>query len=70
LSKFEIVRDLLYSAFSRDLEDVQTRAAEEVIPYQTLIASLLHKYVNGRLIEASSPSTFRSTGREKNLRDG
>ena len=31
---------------SRDLEDVQTRAAEEGMPYQTLIAGVLHKYMS------------------------
>ena len=36
---------------SRDLEDIQARAVEEGIPYQTLMASVLHKYVSGRLIE-------------------
>ena len=36
---------------SRDLEEVQKRALEEGIPYQTLIASILHKYVSGRLVE-------------------
>lgn len=36
---------------SRDLEDIQAKAAEEAIPYQTLMASILHKYVTGRLIE-------------------
>ena len=30
-----------------DLIDIQTRAAEEGIPYQTLIASVLHKFVTG-----------------------
>ncbi len=55
---------------SRDLEDVQTRAAEEGMPYQTLIASVLHKYVSGRLIEAPQRSTLRSTGRAKKLRAG
>jgi predicted DNA binding CopG/RHH family protein len=30
---------------SRDLEDIQARAAEEGIPYQTLMASVLHKFV-------------------------
>jgi predicted DNA binding CopG/RHH family protein len=55
---------------SRDLEDVQTRAAEEGMPYQTLIASVLHKYVSGRLIETSARPTIRSTGREKKLRAG
>ena len=36
---------------SRDLEEIQKRALEEGIPYQTLIASILHKYVSGRLVE-------------------
>jgi predicted DNA binding CopG/RHH family protein len=35
----------------KDLEAIQKRALEEGIPYQTLIASVLHKYVYGRLIE-------------------
>lgn len=32
-----------------DLEAIQTNAIQEGIPYQTLIASVLHKYVIGRL---------------------
>ncbi|MFZ2650212.1 MAG: hypothetical protein WA210_08900 [Burkholderiaceae bacterium] len=36
---------------SRDLEGLQARAAEEGVPYQTLMASVLHKYVSGRLVE-------------------
>ena len=36
---------------TKDLEAIQNRAMEEGIPYQTLIASLLHKYVSGRLVE-------------------
>ena len=36
---------------AKDLEAIQSRALEEGIPYQTLIASLLHKYVSGRLAE-------------------
>jgi predicted DNA binding CopG/RHH family protein len=55
---------------SRDLEDIQTRAAEEGMPYQTLIASVLHKYVGGRLIESPPRPTTRSTGRAKKLRAG
>ncbi len=35
----------------KDLEGIQKRALEEGIPYQTLIASILHKYVSGRLAE-------------------
>jgi len=34
---------------SRDLESLQRRALEEGIPYQTLISSVLHKYVSGGL---------------------
>jgi predicted DNA binding CopG/RHH family protein len=37
---------------SKDLELIQKRALEEGLPYQTLISSLLHKYVSGRLREA------------------
>lgn len=37
---------------SKDLDALQKRALEEGLPYQTLIASLLHKYVSGRLREA------------------
>lgn len=40
----------------RDLESLQRKALEEGIPYQTLISSLLHKYVNGRLVEKNSES--------------
>src|SRR3990172_6244426 len=44
-----------------DLMDIQARAYEEGVPYQTLIASVLHKYVSGRLREARSRLTTRST---------
>ena len=33
----------------RDLEAIQKRALEEGLPYQTLISSLIHKFVSGRL---------------------
>ena len=36
---------------SGDLQDIQVKALEEGLPYQTLIASVLHKYVTGRLAE-------------------
>ena len=36
---------------SKDLEALQKRALEEGLPYQTLIASVLHKFVSGRLID-------------------
>jgi predicted DNA binding CopG/RHH family protein len=34
-----------------DLMALQSIAVEEGIPYQTLMASILHKYVSGRLVE-------------------
>ena len=37
---------------SVDLLDIQAKALEEGMPYQTLIASVLHKYVTGKLAEA------------------
>lgn len=37
---------------SMDLEGLQAKAAQEGLPYQTLIASVLHKYVSGRLVNA------------------
>jgi predicted DNA binding CopG/RHH family protein len=36
---------------SKDLRGLQKKALAEGIPYQTLIASILHKYVEGRLHE-------------------
>lgn len=50
---------------SPDLMDIQTRAAEEGVPYQTLIASVLHKFVTGRFTEKPSRLTPRSSGRAK-----
>lgn len=38
---------------SKDLRSIQKRALSEGLPYQTLIASLLHKYVEGRLVDNS-----------------
>ena len=35
----------------KDLLGLQKRATREGIPYQTLISSVLHKYVNGMLVE-------------------
>jgi predicted DNA binding CopG/RHH family protein len=36
---------------SVDLLDIQAKALQEGMPYQTLIASVLHKYVTGKLAE-------------------
>jgi predicted DNA binding CopG/RHH family protein len=42
---------------SSDLQDVQVKAMQEGVPYQTLIASVLHKYVTGRLTEEPPATT-------------
>jgi predicted DNA binding CopG/RHH family protein len=55
---------------SPDFMDIQARALEEGIPYQTLIASVLHKFVAGRLVEKSSRITSRTAGPVKRLRAG
>jgi len=36
---------------SNDLESLKTNAVEMGLPYQTLISSVLHQYVTGRLIQ-------------------
>ena len=46
---------------SRDLEGLQAKAAEEGVPYQTLMASVLHKFVSGRLVDTKRRITTRST---------
>lgn len=39
---------------NRDLIAVQSRASEEGIPYQTLVSSIIHKYVSGSLRDISA----------------
>jgi len=34
-----------------DIEKVKQRSAEEGIPYQTLISSIIHKYITGKLVD-------------------
>ena len=45
---------------SIDLNDIQVKALQEGMPYQTLIASVLHKYVSGRLVENAGLVTGQS----------
>ena len=40
---------------SRDLRALQARALKEGIPYQSLVSSVLHKFVDGQLIEKTVP---------------
>lgn len=39
---------------SRDLRSLQAKALREGIPYQTLVSSVLHKYIDGQLVDRSS----------------
>ena len=39
---------------SRDLDAIQKRALVEGIPYQTLVSSILHKYVSGSLHDVTA----------------
>ena len=36
---------------SKDLDQVEVLAVQEGIPYQTLVSSIIHKYVSGSLVE-------------------
>ncbi|HDM77211.1 MAG TPA: antitoxin [Deltaproteobacteria bacterium] len=38
----------------RDLNALKIRAMQEGIPYQTLVSSIIHKYLSGRLVERDS----------------
>ncbi|MBK7662726.1 MAG: hypothetical protein IPJ21_04090 [Sterolibacteriaceae bacterium] len=53
---------------SGDLSDIQVRALEEGVPYQTLIASVLHKYVTGRLAERPAPESGQTPSRTSKRR--
>ena len=57
---------------SGDLQDIQVKALQEGMPYQTLIASVLHKYVTGRLSEREdkAPSVAPRPGKPSSRRTG
>jgi predicted DNA binding CopG/RHH family protein len=48
---------------SRDLAALQRRALEEGLPYQSLVASVLHKYVSGSLQDLTVNKALRRTSR-------
>lgn len=39
---------------AKDLDAIKAYAAEEGLPYQTLISSVLHKFISGRLVERNA----------------
>ena len=44
---------------NEDLVNLKKRAEEEGLPYQTLVNSIIHKFLSGRLVESRS---LRRTG--------
>lgn len=36
----------------RDLLELQKKAVNEGLPYQTYVSSIIHKFINGNLVEA------------------
>ena len=39
---------------SRDLRSLQTKALMEGMPYQTFVSSILHKFIDGKLVDKSA----------------
>ena len=46
---------------SKDLRALQKRALVEGMPYQTLVASVLHKYVEGQIVEQAANKPIEPT---------
>ena len=46
---------------NRDLVAVQSRASEEGIPYQTLVSSIIHKYISGSLQDVTVNKQMQPT---------
>ncbi|NKB25495.1 MAG: hypothetical protein GKR87_14180 [Kiritimatiellae bacterium] len=40
--------------YQHDLNGIKKKALEQSIPYQTLISSMIHRYVEGELVEKSA----------------
>lgn len=45
-----------------DLSGFKHRAVEEGMPYQTLMASVLHKYITGKLVDVSTVQQLVNAG--------
>ncbi len=46
---------------NRDLAAVQAKASEEGIPYQTLVSSIIHKYISGSLQDLTANKSSKGT---------
>jgi len=44
----------------RDLLELQRKAIKEGLPYQTYVSSIIHKFINGTLIDEGRGRTGRS----------
>lgn len=51
IQKAKVKRSINLRLNSRDINKLKNLAAREGLPYQTLISSILHKYVTKQLIE-------------------
>ena len=56
-STFKKTRRVNLRVTERDFNLAHARAREEGIPYQTLLSSVIHKYLSGRLSENIPPRT-------------
>ncbi|NKC15186.1 MAG: hypothetical protein GKR94_24235 [Gammaproteobacteria bacterium] len=46
---------------NRDLTAIQSRALEEGMPYQTLVSSIIHKYISGSLQDITANKSSKKT---------
>lgn len=46
---------------NRDLVAIQSRASEEGMPYQTLVSSIIHKYISGSLQDITANKSSKRT---------
>ncbi len=46
---------------SRDLRSLQAKALMEGMPYQTLVSSILHKFIDGQLVDISANKVSQRT---------
>ena len=50
---------------NRDLKAVQLKASEEGVPYQTLVSSVIHKYISGSLKDISANKLPHTDGAKR-----
>ena len=48
---------------NRDLAAIQSRALQEGMPYQTLVSSIIHKYISGSLQDLTANKALQRTSR-------